>query len=94
MSLKAGRAIYALNTKIKLSRIPTRLALKIFNCQIKPILLYGSEVWGPYVDFDYDTWDYSQVERIHTQFLKRSLSCNYQTSNIMSRGEVGPDLYW
>ena len=44
---------------------------------------------GPYVDFDYDTWDYSQVERIHTQFLKRSLGCNYQTSNIMSRGEVG-----
>lgn len=25
----------------------------------------------------------------HTQFLKRALGCNFQTSNIMTRGEVG-----
>ena len=24
---------------------------------IKPILRYGSEVWGPYTGFDYTTWD-------------------------------------
>ena len=89
LSLKAGRAIYVLNTKIKLSKIPTRLAIKIFNSQIKPILLYGSEVWGPYNNFDYDTWDYNKIERTHTQYLKRALGCNYQTSNIMTRGEVG-----
>ena len=28
LSLKAERAIYALNTKVKLSKIPTRLAKK------------------------------------------------------------------
>lgn len=63
--------------------------MKIFNSQIKPILLYGSEVWRPYSNFDYDTWDKNKIERTHTQFLKRSLGCNYQTSNIMARGEVG-----
>ena len=63
--------------------------MKIFNSQIKPILLYGSEVWGPYSNFDYDTWDKNKIERTHTQFLKWSLGCNYQTSNIMARGEVG-----
>lgn len=87
MSVKAGRAIYALNTKIKLSRIPTRLAIKIFNSQIKPILLYGAEVWGPYIDCDYDGWDNNKIEQTHTQYLKRCLGCNNQTSNIMARGK-------
>ena len=26
---------------------------------------------------------------IHTQFLKRTLGCNINTSNIMTRGEMG-----
>ena len=42
---------------------------------IKPILLYGSEVWGPYTGFDYTTWDRSKTEMTHTQFLKRALGC-------------------
>ena len=68
LSLKAGKVIYALNTRIKLSKIPVRLAMKIFTCQIKPILLYGSEVWGPYNNYNYDTWEYNKIEMIHTQY--------------------------
>jgi hypothetical protein len=89
LSTKADRAIFALNNKIKISTIPPRLALKIFNAQIAPILLYGSEVWGPYIDYDYLSWDKSRIERTQTQFLKRMLGCNYSTSNNMARGEVG-----
>ena len=89
LSVKANRAIYVLNNKMKLSKLPTRLALKLFMSQIKPILLYGSEVWGPYTDFDYKTWDKNKIERVHTQYLKRILGCSYQTSNNMTRGEVG-----
>ena len=89
LSIRANRAIAALNNKIKLSKLPTRLAIKIFNSQIAPILLYGSEVWGPYVDNDYTSWDKNSIERTHTQFLKRILGCNYHTSNVMTRGEVG-----
>ena len=33
-------AIFALNNRIKLSRLPPWLALKIFNTQIIPIILY------------------------------------------------------
>ena len=68
LSIKARRTIYALNSKIKISRFPIRLALKLFNTLIKPILLYGSEVWGPYTDFDYINWDSSKIEMIHTHF--------------------------
>ena len=28
---------------------------------IKPILRYGSEVWGPYTGFDYTTWAYTTL---------------------------------
>ena len=89
LSTKAERAMFALNNKIKISTIPPRLALKIFNAQIAPILLYGSEVWGPYMGYDYISWDKSRIERTQTQFLKRMLGCSYSTSNNMARGEVG-----
>ena len=89
LSIRANRAIAALNDKIKLSKLPIRLAIKIFNSQIAPILLYGSEVWGPYVDNDFSSWDKNSVERAHTQYLKRILGCSYNTSNIMTRGEIG-----
>ena len=87
LSTKANRAVFALNNKIKLSMLPIRLALKIFNSQIIPILLYGSEVWGPYTDYDYATWDKDKIERVHTQFLKRILGCNFNTTNNMVRSE-------
>ena len=89
LSTKANRAIYALNNKIKISILPARLAVKIFESQITPILLYGSEVWGPYVAHDYITWDKSATERVHVQFLKRVLGCNFSTSNNMTRAEIG-----
>ena len=89
LSLKANRAIFALNNKFKISKLPKKLALKLFNSLITPILLYGSEVSGPYMDYDYHSWEKSKIERVQTQFLKRILGCNIQTSNIMTRGEVG-----
>ena len=89
LSVKANRAIYALNNRNKISKLPAKLALKLFQAQIAPILLYGAEVWGPYMDYDYISWEISKIERVQTQFLKRVLGCNIQSSNIMVRGEVG-----
>ena len=51
LSVKASRAIFAIRSKLKLSQIPVKLAIKIFNAQIVPILLYGSEVWGALYGF-------------------------------------------
>ena len=89
LSLRANRALFALSSKYKVSKLPKRLAIKIFNALITPILLYGPEVWGPFMDYDYLTWNSSKIERVHTQFIKRLLGCSIQTSNIMARGEVG-----
>ena len=89
LSIKAKRVIYALNSKTTISRFPIKLALKLFDTLIKPILLYGTEVWGPYTNLDYIKWERSKIEMTHTQFLKRAIGCNFQSSNIMTRGEVG-----
>ena len=89
LSIKATRVVYALNNKIKLSKLPTKLALQLFTTLISPMLLYGSEVWGPFIDLDFEGWDKSKIEQVHTQFIKRILGCNFKTSNIMSRGELG-----
>ena len=89
LKTKADRAIFALNNKIKLSRLPTNLAIKIFNSQIKPILLYGAEVWAPYSLYNYDNWDSSETEKCHTQFLKRIMGCDIHSPNLMIRGELG-----
>ena len=89
LSIKAKKAIFALNNRIKLSRLPTRLALKNFHTQIAPILLYGAEVWGPYANYNFSNWENSITERTHTQFLKRILGCDIHSPNLMVRSEVG-----
>ena len=49
LSVKTKQALFALNNMIKLSQMPIKLALKIFTTQLVPILLYGAEVYGPYI---------------------------------------------
>ena len=66
----------AQNSRIKLSMLPPRLALKIFSTQIAPILLYGAEVWVAYSNFNFSNWDKTGIERTHTQFLKIILGCD------------------
>ena len=89
LSIKAKRAVFSLNNRIKLSMLPTKLALKVFSSQIVPILLYGSEVWAPYSNFNYENWDRSVIERCHVQFLKRIIGCNIHTPNLLVRAELG-----
>ena len=86
---KANSALFSLNSKYKLSKLPLDIALKLFDVMISPILLYGSEVWGAY---EYNSnqenphkWDKSPIEAVHTQFLKRLLGVNRSTANVKSR---------
>ena len=51
--------------------------------------MYGSEVWGPYMNFDYTAWDKCKIEQVHVQYLKQILGCNFQTSNNMIRADTG-----
>jgi hypothetical protein len=69
--LKMGR-LYKLSVKIQLD---------LFHKMIKPILLYGCEVWG---------FGKNEVlERVHLKFCKILLNLKSSTPNYMVYGELG-----
>ena len=43
-SEKARGAIFALNNRFSLKRLPVRIALKLFDFYVSPILLYGLKI--------------------------------------------------
>ena len=88
LSNKANRALYMLNSKIRLIHLPIHTALKLFDILILPILLYASEVWQPYLNLSDEKWEKTKIEQLHTQFIKRLLGLNRSTTNILARGEV------
>ena len=58
------------------------LFLKLFDCQIQPMLTYGSEVWGIMAD-------YSIIERVHLFAIKRFLNVSTRTPSALVYGETG-----
>ena len=58
---KATRALYALRAKVNINNLPIKVALKLFDATIKPVLLYGSEVWEPFLDHNSIKWDGNDI---------------------------------
>ena len=40
--------------------------LKLFDTCIVTIILYGSEVWPPFMNHHCIKWEVTQIEKIHT----------------------------
>ena len=78
---QAQKAMYALYFRIRNVIIPIDLQLKLFDCLISPILLYGAEIWS------YENMN--AIERIHLNFLKKILKVRGSTPNYMVYGETG-----
>ena len=55
---------------------------KMFDCQIQPILTYGSEVWGL-------SDNQESIERVHLSALKRFLGVNSKSPRHLIYGETG-----
>ena len=62
------RALFSLLSKAVKLRLPVDIVVQLFDQLVKPILLYGCEVWG----FENST----QIELFHRQFCKRLLKLN------------------
>ena len=75
--------------QIDFHQLPPKLACKIFDSVISPILLYNSEVWGAYNVRDFVKWDKTWGEKAHLKFCKLYLGVNRKASNAASRGELG-----
>ena len=85
---KATRAIYAIKSKVNIHKLPIRIAMKLFDALVKPILLYASETWEPFLNQDHDKWDSNEIERAHMLFIKQVLGVNRSATNVLVRGEI------
>ncbi len=85
---KAQRAFYAIKRSIQID-IPIQIWLKLFKAVIEPIALYGSEVWGPSIKFDFLNWEKHLIETLHLDFCKRILRVQRKTPNNGCRAELG-----
>ena len=71
------------------------VALKLFNSLIRPILFYGSEVWGPYYSLGMSEdnlvskCDTLPAEKMFIKFCKYLLGVRQNATNHAVRGELG-----
>ena len=58
---------------------------KLFDALVKPILVYGCEIWGPEL-LSYKThFDKSTIEQVHIKFCKEALNTPWYTENTACR---------
>ena len=93
---KACRAFCSIRAQLKMfPNLYVSAQLRLFDYVIKPILLYGSEVWGAYVyRFNNDINIYledvkSLFEKLHSKICRYILQVNKQASNYAVRLELG-----
>ena len=73
--------LFFLLKKARNLSFPLDIMLKLFNVIVKPVVLYGAEVWG--------SENCDILERLQLRFLKYVLSVNKFTSSMMVYGELG-----
>ena len=78
---QANKALFALLKKIRHLSLPLDLQLELFDKTIKPILLYGAEIWG------FGNCD--TIERVHLKFIKYVLRLKKSTPSHMIYGKLG-----
>ena len=78
---KGLKAIYEILKKGRLHKLSISCQYGLFSSIVKPILLYGCEVWG------YS--NYERLERVHLKFCKLLLNLKRSTPSYMIYGELG-----
>lgn len=78
---QANNAMFSLLRKIRVLNLPIEMQIDLFNKLIKPILLYGCEIWA--------LGNLDILERVQLKFLKRILNLKKSTPSYMVYGETG-----
>jgi hypothetical protein len=61
------------------------MRMRLFDTLVRPVMLYGSEVWGPHLLGQMD----AQFERVHRGFLRRLLGVRESTPSAVVLAELG-----
>jgi hypothetical protein len=78
---QANKALYSLIRKIKVLSLPSDLQIELFEKTVKPVLLYGSEIWG-FGNLD-------DIEKVQLKFYKYVFNLKRSTPSYMVYGELG-----
>ena len=78
---KARKALFKLDGTISKCQKPIALQLYLFDCLIKPILLYGCEIWG--------LENFETIEIFYRIFSWRRLKLGRHVPKRMAYGEFG-----
>ena len=78
---QATKAMFALLKRIKRLSLPYDLQIELFEKTIKPILLYGCEIWG--------YGNLNALERVQLTFLKYIFQLKKSTPTNIIYGELG-----
>ena len=78
---KGNRAMVSLLRKGRQLQLPIDIQLQLFDVLVKPVLLYGCEVWA------HEGTDI--LEKLHLRFCKYVLGVNKSTCTNMVYGELG-----
>ena len=81
LASQAGKAIFSLRKQSRpvVGKLSPTIA---FDCQILPILEYGSDIW-------YTGDDVNDLEKIHLKFIKSTLGVRKQTPTPAIYGDTG-----
>ena len=97
---KALKASFKLQKNLSSSNPSFKTMIHLFDHTIKPIVLYGSEIWGVFKTnsaackradnnpFN-DLFLYDHADKLHFRFLKYILGVNRKSSNIAVLSETG-----
>ena len=96
---KALRAYHCLFKKFSnFDNVPISLLLKLFSSMVIPILLYCSEIWGPYMLGKITTFEMfknkmfkftNELEKFHVKFCKRIPGVHSKSTNVAVYAELG-----
>jgi hypothetical protein len=78
---RASKAMFALLRKIRKLFLPLDVQIDLFDKTVVPILLYGSEVWCPFMS--------NLASKLQLRFLKIILKVGKSTPTNMVLGELG-----
>ena len=70
------KALYSLLSKARTLQLPVNIQIDLFDKLVKPILLYGCEVWG--------FGNNDVIERVQLKFLKYILNAKKQHTKLHS----------
>ena len=80
----ASGAMYSVLAKMSTLHLDVDTVLHLFNTCVKPVMLYGCEVWA-----DAPSYVIQMIERVQLKFCKLLLKLHQKTPSVMVLGECG-----